>query len=96
VTAISAVAAATPAAVVDFDEQLFGPVWGYPSVVKLHRNRLLFAGHPAVPNGLLGSRLGNLYSFDVGDASDADAIFETIGDAGASEIVQLYSAPSSC
>jgi hypothetical protein len=92
VTAISAVAAATPAAVVDFDEQLFGVKWGYPSVVKLHRNRLLFAGHPAVPNGLLGSRIGNLYSFDVGDASDADAIFETIGDAGASEIVQLYSA----
>lgn len=92
VTAISAVAPATPAAVADFDEQLFGPAYGYPSVVKLHRNRLLFAGHPFVPNGLLASRLGNLYSFDVGIGGDADAIFETIGDAGASQIVQLYSA----
>lgn len=92
VTAISAVAAATPGAVKDWDEQLFGPVYGYPSVVGLHRNRLLFAGHPFVPNGLIASRLGNLYSFDVGDGSDADAIFETIGDAGASQIVQLYSA----
>jgi hypothetical protein len=45
-----------------------------------------------VPDGLMASRLGNIYSFDVGDASDADAIFETIGDAGASTIVQLYSA----
>jgi hypothetical protein len=92
VTACSAVAAATPAAVTDWDEQLFSAVNGYPSCGALHRNRLLFAGHPAVPDGLMASRLGNLYSFDVGDASDADAIFETIGDAGASTIVQLYSA----
>lgn len=92
VTAISAVAAATPAAVVDWDEQLFGFVYGFPGVVKLHRNRLLFAAHPYVPNALLTSRLGNLYSFNIDNASDADAIFETIGDAGASEITQLYSA----
>jgi hypothetical protein len=92
VTTISAVAVATPAAVTDWDEQLFGPVYGYPSCVKLHRNRLLFAGHPEVPNGLIASRLGNLFSFDVGTGSDADAIFETIGDAGASEIVQIQSA----
>jgi hypothetical protein len=92
ITACSAVASATPAAVADWDEQLFSAVNGYPSCGALHRNRLLFAGHPAVPDGLMASRLGNIYSFDVGDASDADAIFETIGDAGASTIVQLYSA----
>jgi hypothetical protein len=49
-----------------------------------------------VPNGSIASRLGNLYSFDVGDASDADAIFETIGDAGASQIVQLYIRRATC
>lgn len=92
VTAISAVANATPAAVVDWDEQLFSVVNGYPARVGLHRNRLLFAGHPAVPTGLLASQLRNLYSFDVGTGGDGDAIFETIGDAGASTIVQLHSA----
>jgi hypothetical protein len=92
ITACSAVAGATPAAVTDWDEQLFSAVNGYPSCGGLHRNRLLFAGHPAVPDGLMASRLGNIYSQDVGDGSDADAIFETIGDAGASTIVQLYSA----
>jgi hypothetical protein len=46
ITACSAVAAATPAAVTDWDEQLFSAVNGYPSCGALHRNRLLFAGHP--------------------------------------------------
>lgn len=91
-TAISASAAATAAAVTDWDEALFSPVHGYPACAALHRNRILFAGHPAVPNALLGSRLNNIYSFDLDDGSDGDAIFETIGDAGAAVIVQLHSA----
>jgi hypothetical protein len=82
----------TNAAVKDWDEQLFSSIWGYPSCVALHRNRLLFAGHPVIANALIGSKLDNLYSFDVGDQSDGDGIFETIGDAGASAIVQLHSA----
>jgi hypothetical protein len=92
VTAISAVANATPAAVVDWDEQLFSAVNGYPACGVLHRNRLGLAGHPQLPNAMMFSRLGNLYSHDLGDGSDADAIFETIGDAGASAIVQMHSA----
>jgi hypothetical protein len=82
----------TNAAVKDWDEQLFTSFNGYPACVTLHRNRLLFGGHPVVPNALIGSKNTNLYSFDVGDASDGDGIFETIGDAGASSIVQLHSA----
>jgi hypothetical protein len=78
--------------VTDWDEQLFSAVNGYPSCGALHRNRLLFAGHPAVPDGLIASQLRNIYSFDVGIGGDGDAIFETIGDAGARSIVQLYSA----
>jgi hypothetical protein len=91
-TAISAVASATPAAVTDWDEQLFSAVNGYPACGVLHRNRLIFAGHPVVPNAIMASRLGNLYSQDIGDASDADAIFELIGDASAAAIVQMHSA----
>ncbi len=91
-SAMSGTASATPAAVRDWDEQLFSAANGYPAACCLHRNRMLFGGHPAAPSALIGSRFNNLYSFDVGDGSDADAIFETIGDGGASAIVRMYSA----
>lgn len=78
--------------IADWDEQMFGPVYGYPSCAELHRNRLLFAGHLQAPDYLIGSVIGDLYNFDVGDGSDADGILESIGDAAASRIVQLYSA----
>jgi hypothetical protein len=90
-TTISAVAAAaTKAAVTDWDEQLFG-LNGYPSCVALHRNRLLFGGHSAAPNYLIGSTLGNLYNFNIGTGADGDGIMESIGDAQAATIVQLHS-----
>jgi hypothetical protein len=89
---ISAVIQSANGPVKNWDEQLFSSQWGYPSCVTLHRNRLLFGGHPVVPSALIGSKNTNLYSFDVGDASDGDGIFEIIGDAGASSIVQLHSA----
>ncbi|MCK1585490.1 hypothetical protein IVB03_39540 [Bradyrhizobium sp. 168] len=91
-TSISAVASAAPAAVEDWDEQIFGPVYGYPACIEIHRNRLLFGGHPAAPNYLIASVIGDLYNFNVGTGADADAIIESIGDAGASKIVQLCSA----
>jgi hypothetical protein len=91
-TAISGVATTTPAAVVDWDEQLIGSLYGYPSCVALHRGRLCFGGHPRAPDYLITSTIGDLYNFNVGDGSDADAIMESIGDAGASRIVRLYSA----
>lgn len=91
-SALSGVAVATNAAVTDWDEQMFSPVYGYPSCIELHRNRLLMAGHLNAPDYLIGSALGDLYNFNVGDGSDADAILESIGDAAASRIVQLYSA----
>jgi hypothetical protein len=92
VTAISAVADATPSAVTDWDEQLFGPVYGYPGCIELHRNRLVFGGHPAAPDYLIASVINDLYNFNTGTGGDADAIIESIGDAGASKIVQLSSA----
>lgn len=91
-TTISAVASASPAAVEDWDEQLFGPVYGYPACIEIHRNRLLFGGHPAAPNYLIASVIDDLYNFNVGTGGDADAIIESIGDAGASKILQLMSA----
>jgi hypothetical protein len=91
-TDISAVATTTNGAVTDWDEQMFSPVYGYPSVVRLHRSRLLFAGHLEAPDYLAGSALGNLYDFNVGDAADADGFLESLGDASSSRIVGLHSA----
>lgn len=82
----------TNGAVTDWDEQMFSDVWGYPSCVELHRNRMLFGGHATAGSYLIGSALNNLYNFNVGDASDGDAILESIGDDAASRIVQLHSA----
>jgi len=91
-TAITGGAFVTNAAVTDWDEQMFSPIYGYPSCTELHRNRLLFAGHLSAPDYLISSTIGDLYNFNVGDGSDADAILESIGDGAASRIVQLYSA----
>lgn len=91
-TAISAVATATPAAIKDWDEQLFTSIHGFPSCVELHRNRLCFGGHPAAPDYLICSSLYDIYNFTLGTGGDADGIMESIGDAGASKIVQLFSA----
>lgn len=91
-TAVSSNSTTTNGAVTDWDEQMFGPVFGYPSCIALHRNRVLFAGHLTAPSYLVGSALGNVFSFNVGDGSDADAILESLGDAEASRIVHLHSA----
>jgi hypothetical protein len=91
ITAISSTPEGGLAEVTDWDEALFTPRHGFPSCVTLHRNRLVFAGVPAVPNLLMASRLGNLFSFQVGDGSDSDAILATIGDSAAAEIRQVFS-----
>lgn len=82
----------TPAAFDEWDEQVFGPVWGYPSCVEIHRSRLCFGGVASVKGALIASKPDNLYDFNIGKGNDGDAIFETIGDAGAATIVQMHSA----
>lgn len=57
-TTISSIAPATPAATDGWDEQLFSDVNGYPRCCSLHRNRMIFAGHPLVPTAVMGSRPG--------------------------------------
>lgn len=92
ITAITAVASIAPVAVVDWDEQLFGALYGYPSCVEIHRARLVFAGAPPAPDYLIASASGDLYNFNTATGGDADAIIESVGDGGASKIVQMFSA----
>lgn len=90
-TTIGSVADAAPAAVSDWTEQAYSAANGYADCVELHRNRWLFGGGAAVPNGVAGSSPTDIYDFDVGDGSDTDGFFETVGDASATTVVQLHS-----
>jgi len=69
----------TGAATRDFAEQAFSEVRGYPAAVCFHENRLVFGGTISQPDGLWMSRTGLFYNFDIGDASDSDAISLTAG-----------------
>jgi len=91
-TAISAVANVAPVAVVDWEEQMFSTVRGYPNCIEIHRGRLITNGGPAAPDYMVASAIGDLYNFNVATGGDADAIIESIGDGGASKIVQMHSA----
>ncbi|AWJ91411.1 hypothetical protein Sp245p_16325 (plasmid) [Azospirillum baldaniorum] len=88
---VAAVATVDPAPSRNWDEQLYGPVHGYPAAVALHRGRLILAGGRAVPNIVCASRTDALYDFDIGDAVDTDAVIDLIGDAAAQRIVQVVS-----
>lgn len=58
----------------DWDEQAFSAVHGYPAAVVFHENRLCFGGTISQPDALWMSRIGNFFNFDVGDAEDSESI----------------------
>lgn len=63
-------AAATP----DWDEQAFSPVRGWPATVVFHQDRLVIGGSRDLPNRLWLSKASELFSFDLGDGLDDEAI----------------------
>ena len=64
----------TGAATTEFSEMSYSPLRGYPAAVTFHQNRLWFGGTLAQPDGIWGSKSGQFFNFDVGDASDNDAL----------------------
>jgi len=64
----------TGAATTEWQEQSYSSVRGFPAAVTFHQNRLWFGGTLAQPDGIWGSKSGQYYNFDVGDASDNDAL----------------------
>ena len=85
-TVTSSATNATPAATVEWDEQLVGPARGYPGACVLHRRRLLLGDFPQATNVLAASAIGDVTDFDVGDGADNDAIVEPIGSDGTMNI----------
>jgi hypothetical protein len=59
---------------IDWSEQAFSPVRGYPGSVAFHQDRLVIGGSRDLPNRLWFSRSGDLFNFDLGTGLDDEAI----------------------
>ena len=64
----------TSAATTEWQEQSYSAVRGYPAAVTFHQNRLWFGGTLSQPDGIWGSKSGQFFNFDIGDAEDDDAL----------------------
>ena len=81
----------THAPTVDWDEQSWSAVRGYPAAVVFHQNRLVFAGTIDEPDGIWMSQIGSYFNFDIGDAEDTDSISLTAATGDVNEIRYLVS-----
>lgn len=61
-------------ATIDWYEQAFSPVRGYPATVAFHQDRLVIGGSRDLPNRLWFSKSGDLFNFDLGEGLDDEAI----------------------
>lgn len=59
---------------IDWFEQSFSPVRGYPVTVAFHQDRLVIGGSKDLPNRLWFSKSGDLFNFDLGTGLDDEAI----------------------
>ncbi|MCM2343312.1 MAG: hypothetical protein NDJ24_01980 [Alphaproteobacteria bacterium] len=59
---------------IDWQEQAFSPVHGYPVSVAFHQDRLVLGGSRDLPNRLWLSCSGDLFNFDNGTGLDDQAI----------------------
>lgn len=62
------------AATIDWMEQAFSPVRGYPVSAAFHQDRLVIGGSRDLPNRLWFSKSGDLFNFDLGTGLDDEAI----------------------
>ncbi len=61
-------------ATIDWMEQAFSAVRGYPANVAFHQDRLVLGGSRDLPNRLWFSKSGDLFNFDTGTGLDDEAI----------------------
>lgn len=78
-------------ATIYWDEQAFSDVRGYPRAVTFHDGRLMFAGNTDRPDGIWGSKKRAFFNFDVGTATDTDAIDVSVGQDQINEIRHIVS-----
>ena len=61
-------------ATIDFAEQAFSDVRGWPRSVTFHQDRLIIGGSRDLPNRLWMSKSGDLFNFELGEGLDDEAI----------------------
>lgn len=61
-------------ATIDWEEQAFSAVRGYPVSVAFHQDRLVIGGSRDLPNRLWFSKSGDLFNFNLGTGLDDEAI----------------------
>lgn len=61
-------------ATVDWEEQSFSIVRGYPATAAFHQDRLVIGGSRDLPNRIWMSQSGDLFNFDPGTGLDSEAI----------------------
>jgi len=76
---------------VDWDEQAFSALRGYPRAVVFHDQRLYFAGTSSRPDGFWGSKVGGFFNFDLGTALADEGIDANIGGDQVGEVRHLVS-----
>lgn len=59
---------------IDWEEQAFSAVRGFPTTVAFHQDRLVIGGSRDLPNRLWFSRSGDLFNFNLGEGLDDEAI----------------------
>lgn len=59
---------------IDWQEQAFSAVRGYPVSAAFHQDRLVIGGSRDLPNRLWFSKSGDLFNFDLGTGLDDEAI----------------------
>lgn len=89
---ISACTVTTPAETTVWDEQMISPAVGYPGCGTIHANRYWFADFPKARRAIIGSGVGDIKNYALGDQLDDDAISTGLGDAKAQRIRYLLSA----
>ena len=74
-------------ATMDWDEEAFSAVRGYPAAVCMHNDRLMLAGSTARSNGVWGSQVGEYFNFDLGTSLDSEAVWTGIA---AAKVVKVH------
>ncbi|MDB5491201.1 MAG: hypothetical protein JWO78_1050 [Micavibrio sp.] len=65
---------AATSATIDWEEQAFSAVRGYPATVAFHQGRLVIGGSRDLPNRLWFSKSNDMFNFDQGTGLDDESI----------------------
>lgn len=91
VTVTGTATASAPDATTEWDEQAFSDARGYPRVVHLHDQRIIFGGSRDLVNVFAASKPGEFFNHDIGVGDDGDAIFTFIFERELVEVVGMAS-----